>query len=371
LPGQNTAPGLLSKEVKKVEQIRQLNIALEPRQRAREFLTVARLLCAHRGHVGEALQSEEGARATERVKRVLRYASWNTRTAVTPGSTASGNWAAPLAEFQTLAEAFSATLQYSSVFDRMLADGGVTRIPLRTRIVTITTAASGSEVGQLQAKPVSQMALGSEEVEPVKVVAVHVVSEEIAKFATPSAVEFFNAGLRRAVATATDSAFLSGLLVGVTPTASAGTSHANFQTDLAALLVGVDVGSTSRVYLIMRPDRVKTYVPMLTAGNTYAFPSLTLAGGPIVGGIEVLVSDQVPTGRVILVVADGLLVGDDAISLDASREALLQMNTTPDSPATAATTVVSLWQQDLVGIRADRLIAFNAARSRSVAALSY
>jgi len=43
------------------------------------------------------------------------------------------------------------------------------------------------------------------------------------------------------------------------------------------------------------------------------------------------------------------------------------MNDAPDSPETATTVLVSLWQHNLVGIRAERFINWKARRTGSVA----
>jgi hypothetical protein len=46
------------------------------------------------------------------------------------------------------------------------------------------------------------------------------------------------------------------------------------------------------------------------------------------------------------------------------------MDSTPDSPPTAATNMVSLWQQNMVAIKAERFINWAKRRSTSVAMIS-
>ena len=244
------------------------------------------------------------------------------------------------------------------------------RVPLGLqRIAVTTTAASGASPAELSVKPISSLALGAADLTPVKAAATIIISEELLRSAKP---DLFAEELRKAVAAATNTRFLSDILIGITPIVSSGTTHANFQTDIAALLAALDVGATSRVYLVIPTSRIKLWVPLLTAGNNYAFPQLTLQGGPLIGGIEVLVSDQLPANRIVAVVADGIVVAsDDVIALDASRQALIQTDTVPDSPPTSSTNLVSLWQSNLVGLRAERSFSYKVARSRSIAALSY
>jgi hypothetical protein len=59
---------------------------------------------------------------------------------------------------------------------------------------------------------------------------------------------------------------------------------------------------------------------------------------------------------------------EGGIDLSMSTEASLQMDNEPDNPSTASTVMVSLWQRNLVGFRAERTI--NWARRRT-SAVSY
>jgi hypothetical protein len=58
------------------------------------------------------------------------------------------------------------------------------------------------------------------------------------------------------------------------------------------------------------------------------------------------------------------------VRIDASSEASLQMESTPDSPTTASTTLVSLWQSGLMGLKADRDINWVKRRSTAVGYIS-
>jgi hypothetical protein len=67
---------------------------------------------------------------------------------------------------------------------------------------------------------------------------------------------------------------------------------------------------------------------------------------------------------IIFVVPSEILLADDGgVSIDISREASLQMETSPDSPATSSTTLVSLWQHNMVAIKAERFVNWKARRS--------
>jgi hypothetical protein len=70
----------------------------------------------------------------------------------------------------------------------------------------------------------------------------------------------------------------------------------------------------------------------------------------------------------ILVLANEILLADDGtVTIDASREASLQMDSAPDSPPSATTVLVSLWQNNMIGIKAERFINWQRRRAQAVA----
>jgi len=62
--------------------------------------------------------------------------------------------------------------------------------------------------------------------------------------------------------------------------------------------------------------------------------------------------------------AEVMLADDGGVTLDVSREASLQMD---DAPSAGAQSLVSLWQNNLIGLRAERYI--NWMKRRATAAL--
>ncbi|MNP44953.1 Phage capsid family protein [compost metagenome] len=102
------------------------------------------------------------------------------------------------------------------------------------------------------------------------------------------------------------------------------------------------------------------------------FPGITMNGGTF-QGLPVITSQYLPAdssgGIVALINASDIYVADEGgIDLSMSTEASLQMDNEPDNPSTASTVMVSLWQRNLVGFRAERTI--NWARRRT-SAVSY
>jgi HK97 family phage major capsid protein len=104
------------------------------------------------------------------------------------------------------------------------------------------------------------------------------------------------------------------------------------------------------------------------------FPDINMNGGTLLG-LPVVTSENIPatTGSpaegypIILASTTDILLADDGdVTIDASREASLQMDTAPDSPATASTTFVSMFQQNMVAIRAERYINWAKRRAAAV-----
>ena len=101
------------------------------------------------------------------------------------------------------------------------------------------------------------------------------------------------------------------------------------------------------------------------------FPNVGMTGGAF-EGLPVIVSDYVD-GIVVLANASDIYVADDGgITVDMSREASLEMSDAPSQDATDGTgaSLVSLWQTNSVGLRAERTINWARRRPSAVASLT-
>src|SRR5262249_57001287 len=76
--------------------------------------------------------------------------------------------------------------------------------------------------------------------------------------------------------------------------------------------------------------------------------------GGTIGGIAAIVSDGVPAGTMVLVDAQQIAAASETIQLSAANEAIVAMDSSPDSPAAASTVMTSLWQNNLTGLKAER-----------------
>lgn len=149
---------------------------------------------------------------------------------------------------------------------------------------------------------------------------------------------------------------------------STGKTVAAVMDDLQAALLALmnaTAGSVTAATWIMSPTAALFLATLRTAQDVFAFPGMSLGGAPgalgptpTLLGLPVVVSANVPLAAglsdIVLLDQPQLLLADDGQTLvDTSSEASVQMN---DAPATPPTPFVSFWQQNLLGIKAERFI---------------
>lgn len=325
---------------------------VETATRADEFITMAKLLVGCRWDLPMAARRAPSGR----IESVLR-------SVVSTGSMAT---AAPLVEYNAMVSAFLGSLSQLSAFDTMLPS--MRRVPLRTRTGVVSVAVTGASPGELETKPISSLSLVGGTLDAHKATAIIVVSDELVRAAGPDGAALFGRELRTAIATTTDTEFIALVTAGITPTPSAGASAANAWADLQAALGAVDTDVNSRLFILVEPSTARAWSMMGTSGLP-AFPDVTPSGGKV-GGVPVLVSGGLASGTIVVVDANAVAGAADTLLIDSTREVSIQMSSTPDSPPTASTTLVSLWQTNSVGMKAERYFGAELLRSNGAAVIS-
>jgi len=114
---------------------------------------------------------------------------------------------------------------------------------------------------------------------------------------------------------------------------------------------------------------------MLNALGQPFYPAITAEGGTLLG-YPVVASEGVPAvgnspadgTPIIFAKASEIMLADDGqVVIDASNQASVQLDTTPDSPPSGTTTLISLWQMNMTGLRAERWINWQKRRASAVA----
>jgi hypothetical protein len=139
-------------------------------------------------------------------------------------------------------------------------------------------------------------------------------------------------------------------------------SSGNVLKDLQALISTFTAASMplKGVVLIMSETNAFTLGMLRNTDGSPMFAGIGASGGSV-QGITVVTSNVVG-GNVILVQPRYVLYADEGgVNIDVSREATVQMADAPDNPALATTVLTSLWQNNLVGLRAERFINWNRA----------
>lgn len=311
------------------------------------------------------------------------------KAAISSGSTTDENWAGPLFEtYQSFAGEFVEFLRPQTIIGKFGKNGipSLRRVPFNISFPTQTSGGEGYWVGEGKAKPLTRFDFERLTLGWAKVANIAVITDELARWSSPSAETLVRDQLAAALVARLDTDFVdpnkalvpdispASITNGVTPIPSSGTDAEAVRTDIKAVMA---------TYLAAHnvPANAVWIMPSMTA------LSLSLMTGPLgqpefgdvhMGGgtlfrLPVIVSDYVAPGTVILVNASDIFLADDGqVNVDVSREASLEFSDSPisDSTTPTGTNLVSLWQTNSVGIRAERYINFAKRRPSAIAVLS-
>lgn len=307
------------------------------------------------------------------------------KAAVAAGTTTDSTWASPLVQLQQATNEFLDLLRPATIIGRI---PGLTRVPFNIRVPIATADPTAYWVGEGQVKPVSAAAFDSITLAFAKAVGISVMTEELLRFSSPSAEALLRNALVQAVSYLTDRTFVdptaaatgsspASITNGVSALAPTGTTADAFRDDLTRLIKAYLAAnySTTGLVLLMTSQQALALAMMRNTLGIPEFPDLTADGGRVDGGVTVITSENIPAAGgsptdgypIIAMHAPSIFLADDGgVNIDMSREASLQMDSAPDSPQTASTVMVSMWQQNMVAIKAERFITWKKARSGAV-----
>jgi HK97 family phage major capsid protein/HK97 family phage prohead protease len=358
----------------------QLGRANVPKGQA--FARYVKLLVATGGNAAQAAGLAKRYKdSTPQVETVLRAQAEGllTKAAMDVGLTTDATWANPLVQYQDMAGEFIDLLRPATILGRLTQ---VRRVPFMIRVASKTQGSTVGWVGESLSKPVSELAFASVTMGRAKIAGIVVISEELALDSSPSAEDVVRQDLVDTVAQFMDEQFISPSVAavanvspasvtnGATKVTSAGTTFANIMTDIAGafqVFIDADLSPSSGVW-VMSPTSAMKLSMVRTSQDVFAFPDVSITGGTLLG-LPVVVSDSVPgtvSGGRIIVLLDQreIWVADEGgVRVDVSREASLQMSSTPSS---GAQSLVSLWQNNDIGIRAERMVNGQKRRASAV-----
>ena len=327
-------------------------------------------LAASRGNLMQAVElSKKWDDSTPEVGLVFK-------AAVAAGTTTDATWAGPLAPLTPLAAEFMELLRPATILGKI---PGFRRVPFNVSIASQTGGGTYQWVGQGAPKPVGKLQFGSITLTITKCAGIIVITEELARVSTPSAEAVIRQDMINGIAAFLDTEFTDptkapvagvspgSVTNGVTPITTAGTSPANARTDIQALanaMVAANLPIGGAVVL-MSATNMLALASALNALGQPLFPGIGVGGGTALG--FTFIPSQAMGTTVAMVQPDCVLYADDGgVTIDVSREASLQMDTVLDNPTVATTVMTSLWQNNLVGLRAERFINWKKARAGCV-----
>jgi HK97 family phage major capsid protein/HK97 family phage prohead protease len=328
-----------------------------------------------------ALSNPQWMAETPEVATVLK-------TPVAVGTSTDTTWAGPLVNYQILASQFAEYLRALTIIGRI---PGLTRVPFKVRVPRQTTASTVNWVGEGAPKPLSSLAFDSITLDFAKIAGIVVITEELARASDPAAEGLIRDDLTRSIVAFMDSQFVdptkaatgispASITNGVTALTPTGTTGTAFMSDLNRLFGQFLTNNLSldTAVLITTQQIAMRIGSLLNSFAVPMFPTANAQGGTVMG-VPIVVSENIPstTGSptegwpIILLSAREILLADDGqVTIDASREASLQLETAPDSPPTGSTLYQSLWQTNSVGLRAERFINWVKRRSTAVSYIS-
>ena len=349
------------------------------------FTRYAMALARSKGNLMQAQEIAKGWTDTPEVETVLK-------AAVAAGTTTDASWAKPLVEYENMAGEFAELLRPATIIGRI---PGLRRVPFNIKIPRQTGGSSVGWVGEGKPKPVSTLAFDQITLGMAKTAGIVVITDELARSSSPAAEGVVRDDLVAQTAQFLDSQFLdpakaavtnvspASITNGVSPVTASGTDADAVRADVQELMgkfITANLSLAGAVW-IMTEMQALGLALMLNPLGQPEFPGLQINGnsGGTFMGLPVVLSENIPanagTGdplvgagaRIVLVKPSEVLLADDGQTmLDVSSEASLQMDSAPDAPATATTVLVSLWQHNMVGIRAERYINWAKRRAGAV-----
>jgi HK97 family phage major capsid protein len=255
------------------------------------------------------------------------------------------------------------------LFPRMRANAIVGKmpplrvVPFNRRLIKATTSPHAYWVGEGKPKPLSSFALAGSSLTPMTLATTTVHTDEAFKSADPAIEALLDAEIVAANTERMDASFIDAGNAGVADVEPASVTHASSgavqisstgspQDDLVAAVDSFG-GNFDSAFWITDPTTATRLALARDAGGSFEFPDCGPKGGSILK-IPLLTSRGSPAdtggGQLALIDASAIAVATEGMNVDRGEHATIEMSDAPADP-TAATVLISLFQNDLVGLR--------------------
>lgn len=283
-------------------------------------------------------------------------------------------------QYQDIQTDFINLLRPKMILGRMT---DLSRVPFLSRLGRQLTGVTGSFVGEGAPKPVQKQTYDNVTLGYAKVAVIVVLTDEGARFGTIDVQMRARDDMIKGIATYIDKRFMdpsysgtanvspASITNGATRVQSSGSTLAAIDTDVRtamAMFTTSDVDPSTALWVMS----AGTALRLALKRNSYdelAYPGMANAIATGRGewyGLPVLVSNSMVTSgspsenQIALVTQEEVSLADDGnVSIDMSSDASVQMD---DAPSAGAQSLVSLWQNNLLGVRAEQYINWGARR---------
>jgi hypothetical protein len=297
------------------------------------------------------------------------------------GATTSGEQGAELLQLDAdFTGDFISFLYSQTIFDRI----GFRQMPVDVTVKGQDGAFTGYFVGEKKPIPASIGSFSSVTLRRFKAAGLTYLSRDLIERSAPAAEPLFVDGVTQAITQAVDSRAFSttaassgvasaGLLNGLSGVASVGGRLQDLYTDLL-YLTGIFVSAKNFGGLKLVSDKITAnqiahLLSPLTAEPV--FKNQVSADGGNLNGIPYVTGDNFPSGNLIAIKpSDVWVVGDSGVSVDLSTDATIEADTAPTGegagPTAQSANMVSMFQTDMVAIRAIRDIDWQYRRAQAI-----
>lgn len=362
------------------------------------FARFVQCMGAARGDSARALKYAQRYKDTPHLAEVLKkmnddpgFHDLIVKANISAGTTTDATWAGPLLQYNQFAGDFVEFLRPQTIIGRFGTGNipALRAVPFNIHIRGQTTGGAGYWVGQGKPKPLTKYDFEDVYLGFAKVANIAVLTEELLRFSNPSAEVLVRDALAASLIERLDIDFVdpakaavanvspASITNGITADHSSGTSADHVRQDIEVAMghfLTANISPQSAVWIM--PATIALRLSLLrNAFGQKEFPDITMNGGTL-EGVPVITSQYMPVvtagALLILVNASDIWLADDgAVTIDASREASLQMldNPTNDTTTPTPTTMVSMFQTDSVALRAERYINWKRRRDAAVATL--
>jgi hypothetical protein len=280
------------------------------------------------------------------------------KAAVAIGNTTDAAWAGALVTPKELRDAFLTIVRPQEIPSQL---PGIRHVPLATPVPTWNpnSPSSATWIGQGVLKPITQFAFGSATVTPAKVQCGCALTRELLEFGMPDSDLAIRDVLAFQVVTGVNEEFILPARAAVANERPGSVTNAGTLVTTANDPV-VDAKAVLTALQVARPTATPVLIMDGTAASaliaTDKHRDLTLTGG-IAFGAKTLV---VPAAGKTIAAIDpsAVLLSDLSVEFDTSRHASIVLDSTPAAVPDEEKVYVSLFQRNLIGLRAERFISW-------------